>query len=82
MLASQLFRLGLWTLNIRQQRIQPGCPWQNERGERFIGTVTQELMQEPVEDGNELITVLKEICTWYNHERLDDQLRRRTPAEG
>lgn len=60
---------------------QPGCPWQSGRGERFIGNGKQELMQEPVEDGNELITVLKKICTGYNHEHPDDQLRRRTPAE-
>ena len=28
-LVSRLFRFGLWLLGICQQRIQPGCPWQN-----------------------------------------------------
>ena len=26
---SRVFRFGLWLLGIRQQRIEPGCPWQN-----------------------------------------------------
>ena len=43
-LVSRLFRCGLWLLGIRQQRIEPGCPWQNGRVERFIGTVKRELV--------------------------------------
>ena len=68
-LVSRLFRFGLWLLGIRQQRIQPGCPWQNGRVERFIGTVKRELARESVADGNELATALQEIRTWYNRER-------------
>lgn len=30
-LVSRWFRFGLWLLGIRQQRIEPGCPWQNGR---------------------------------------------------
>ena len=36
-LVSRWFRFGLWLLGIGQQRIQPGCPWQNGRVERFSG---------------------------------------------
>ena len=80
-LVSRLFRVGLWLLGIRQQRIQPGCPWQNGRVERFIGTVKRELAKEPVSDERELSTTLWDIRTWYNHERPHDHLQGRTPAE-
>ncbi len=53
-LISRHFRIGLWALGIRQQRIQPGCPWQNGRVERFIGTVKRELAREPFADEREL----------------------------
>jgi hypothetical protein len=64
-----------------QQRIEPGCPWQNGRVERFIGTVKRELAREPIADGNELSTTLQEIRTWYNHDRPHDHLQGRTPGE-
>lgn len=57
-------------------------PQQNGRVERFIGTVKRELAREPVEDGNELATTLREIRTWYNHDRPHDHLQGRAPAEG
>lgn len=78
-LVSRLFRLSLWLLDIRQQRIQPGCPWENGRVERFIGTVKRELARELVADGNALVMALREVRTWYNHER--PHLQGRTPAE-
>lgn len=34
-LVSRVFRFGLWLLGIPQQRIEPGCPWQNGLVERF-----------------------------------------------
>ncbi len=68
-LVSRLFRLGLWLLGIRQQRIQPGCPWQNGRVERFIGTVKRELAAESIADERELNRTLREIRTWYNYDR-------------
>ena len=80
-LVSRLFRLSLWLLGIRQQRIEPGCPWQNGRVERFIGTVKRELAREPVADEREMTKALQEIRTWYNHERPHDHLQGRTPAE-
>jgi transposase InsO family protein len=80
-LVSRAFRFGLWLLGIRQQRIEPGCPWQNGRVERFIGTVKRELARESLADGNGLSTALGEIRTWYNHDRPHDHLQGRTPAE-
>ncbi len=80
-LVSRLFRLGLWLLGIRQQRIEPGCPWQNGRVERFIGTVKRELRHEVLTSGTDLDLKLTGIRTWYNHDRPHDHLQGRTPAE-
>jgi len=78
---SRLFRVGLWLLGIRQQRIEPGCPWQNGRVERFIGTVKRELKLEVLTSGQELDRRLTGLRQWYNHERPHDHLHGRTPAE-
>jgi transposase InsO family protein len=78
---SRWFRLGLWWLGIRHQRIQPGCPWQNGRVERFIGTVKRALATEAIADERDLTRALQEIRTWYNHDRPHDHLQGRTPAE-
>lgn len=80
-LVSRGFRLGLWALGIRHQRIDPGCPWQNGRVERFIGTVKRELAAESIADDRELTMAVQEIRTWYNHDRPHDHLQGRTPAE-
>lgn len=80
-LVFRLFRFGLWLLSIRQQRIEPGCPWQNGRVERFIGTVKRELRQEVLPSSREFDRRLKEIRQWYNHDRPHDHLQGRTPAE-
>jgi transposase InsO family protein len=80
-LVSRLFRLGLWLLGIRQQRIEPGCPWQNGRVERFIGTVKRELKQEPLTSEKDFARTLTRIREWYNHARPHDHLQGRTPAE-
>lgn len=80
-LVSRLFRIGLWLLGIRQQRIEPGCPWQNGRVERFIGTVKRELRHEVLTSGTDLDLKLTVIRTWYNHDRPHDHLQGRTPAE-
>jgi putative transposase len=80
-LVSRLFRFGLWLLGIRQQRIEPGCPWQNGRVERFIGTVKRELRQEPLTSDKDFDRKLTSIRQWYNHDRPHDHLQGRTPAE-
>lgn len=78
---SRLFQLGLWLLGIRQQRIEPGCPWQNGRVERFIGTVKRELASESIADERAFAGALMDIRAWYNHDRPHDHLHGRTPAE-
>lgn len=80
-LVSRLFRLGLWTLGIRHQRSEPGCPWQNGRVERFIGTVKRALALELIADQGALTDALRDIRAWYNHTRPHDHLQGRTPAE-
>ena len=78
---SRWFRLGLWLLGIRHQRTEPGCPWQNGRVERFIGTVKRALATEPIADGRDFTSSLQDIRGWYNHDRPHDHLQGRTPAE-
>ena len=80
-LVSRLFRVGLWLLGIRPQRIEPGCPWQNGRVERFIGTVKRELRHEARTGSHDLDRRLTRVRQWYNHERPHDHLQGRTPAE-
>lgn len=80
-LVSRVFRFGLWLLGIRQQRIEPGCPWQNGGVERFIGTVKRELATEPIMNSEHFALTLREIRTWYNHDRPHDHLWGRSPAE-
>jgi putative transposase len=80
-LVSRWFRCGLWLMGIRHQRIQPGCPWQNGRVERFIGTVKRELATEPIADSEHFTRTVQKVRTWYNHDRPHDHLQGRTPAE-
>jgi putative transposase len=78
---SRRLRLALRFLGIRPQRTDPGCPWQNGRIERFIGTVKAALAQTPVDDGAQLAIRLSQIRRWYNHVRPHHHLQGRTPAE-
>ena len=78
---SRWFRVGLWLLGIRHQRSEPGCPWQNGRVERFIGTVKRALEIEPIPDNADFAQALHDIRGWYNHDRPHDHLQGRTPAE-
>ncbi len=78
---SRFFRFGLGLLGIRHQRTEPGCPWQNGRVERFIGTVKRALATEPIGDGRDFTDALRDVRTWYNHDRPHDHLQGRTPAE-
>ena len=74
-LVSRVFRLGLWLLGIRHQRTEPGCPWQNGRVERFIGTVKRALALDPIADKEAFTDRLKGIRAWYNHARPHDHLQ-------
>lgn len=80
-LVSKLFRFGLWLLGIRHQRIDPGCPWQNGRVERFIGTVKRALDSDSIANEKDLTHALRDVRQWYNHDRPHDHLQGRTPAE-
>ena len=78
---SSWFRLGLRLLGIQHQRTEPGCPWQNGRVERFIGTVKRALASEPIADKGAFTEALRDVRSWYNHDRPHDHLKGRTPAE-
>ena len=68
-------------LDIRLQTIQPHCPWQNGRIERFFGTFKRALKQTALGDGADLVTKLIEFRAWYNHARPHQHLQGHTPAE-
>ncbi|HVA56141.1 MAG TPA: integrase core domain-containing protein [Gammaproteobacteria bacterium] len=76
----RLFRLSLWLVGIRHQRIEPHCPWQNGRIERFFGTLKLKLDQWAVTDVGELQTSLHVFRLWYNHVRPHQNLQGSTPA--
>lgn len=75
------FTWGLRLLGIRQQRTEPGCPWQNGRVERFIGTVKGALAMDSIPNEHALTNALRDVRIWYNHDRPHDHLQGRTPAE-
>lgn len=75
------FRLTLWHLGIRHQRIDPRCPWQNGRVERFFGTLKEKLDQWQVDGLDQLNGALRQFRFWYNHVRPHQHLQGRTPAE-
>lgn len=77
---SRFLRVGLRCLGIRQQQSDPGCPWQNGRVERLIGTVKR-LLQCPIEDAGSLDRALAHMRQVYNHLRPHQHLQGRTPAE-
>ncbi len=75
------FTCGLRLLGIRHQRTEPGCPWQNGRVERLIGTVKGVMARELIADERDFTEALHNIRIWYNHDRPHDHLQGRTPAE-
>ena len=81
MFRSWLFRLALWQVGIRHQRIEPHCPWQNGRIERFFGSLKGKLDQWAVENFSDLEASLRLFRVWYNHIRPHQSLQGRTPAE-
>lgn len=78
---SAWFTWGVRLLGIRHQRTDPGCPWQNGRVERFIGTVKRALDAEPSANKDAFSDALRAVRSWYNHDRPHDHLQGRTPAE-
>jgi hypothetical protein len=78
---SRWFRVGLWLLGIPHQRTEPGCPWQNGQVEPFIGTVKRALARAVITIDKKFNTTLRDVRTWYNHDRSHDHLQGRTSAE-
>ena len=73
--------MALWFMGIRLQHSDPGCPWQNGRVERLIGTVKRLLLQHPIEDAVSLDRALAHTRCVYNHLRPHQHLQGRTHAE-
>jgi len=78
---SRLLKVSLSMLGIRLQTIQPHCPWQNGRIERFFGTFKHALKLIALIDGADLTTKLIEFRAWYNHVRPHQHLYGHTPSE-
>ena len=81
MFTSRLFRWTLALLGIRHQRIEPHCPWQNGRVERFFGTLKAKLDRWAVEGIEQLEPALDDFLDWYNHVRPHQHLGAQTPSE-
>lgn len=80
-LKSRLMRLGLFALGVRLQFIEPFCPWQNGRIERFFGAFKRAVRLIPVSGVDDLRIRLIEFRAFYNHVRSHQHLNGRTPAE-
>ena len=78
---SRVFRFALFLLGIGHERIDPGCPWQNGRGERFFGSLKERLDRLAVDSFEALNAALIEFRFFYNHVRTHQNLQGRTPAE-
>ncbi len=78
---SRVFRFVLLLAGVRQQRSEPGCPWQNGRIERLFWTLKQKLDQWEVASFEVLSVSLGEFRLWYNHMRPHQHLQGWTPAE-
>jgi transposase InsO family protein len=78
---SRLFRFGLWLLNIRHQRTDVCCPWQNGKIERLFGTLKEKLTHYAIASTDTLAKDLRVFRVWYNHIRTHQHLGGRTPAE-
>ena len=77
----RVFRVVLTLTGIRQQRSDPGCPWQNGRIERLFGTLKERLKQWEVAGFEALNVSLGEFRFFYNHVRPHQHLQGWTPAE-
>src|SRR5438309_5907774 len=71
---SRTFRFALLLLGMRHQRIDPGCPWQNGRVERFFGTLKARLDRLAVDSLETLNGALVEFRFFYNHVRPHQNL--------
>lgn len=79
-LKSALMRAALRLLGVKLQVVEPACPWQNGRIERFFGTF-KAAIGTIVVNGADLPHRLIEFRCFYNHVRSHQHLHGRTPAE-
>lgn len=66
---SWLFAGALRWVGIRLQHSEPGCPWQNGRGERLIGTIKRLLRHHTIVDAASCDRALQQVRSVYNHLR-------------
>jgi transposase InsO family protein len=78
---SRLLCLALWCVGIRLPHSEPGCPWQNGRVERLIGTVKRLLVKHAIGDAASCDRALHHVRTGYHHLRPHPHLHGRTPVE-
>jgi transposase InsO family protein len=78
---SRLLAVMLRLVGIRLQHSDPGCPWQNGRVERLIGTMKRLLVQHSIDDAASCDRALQHVRTVYNHLRPHQHLQGRTPGE-
>ena len=68
-------------MGIRDRPISPGSPWQNGIGERFIGTLRRECLDQIIIFGTaHLRLVLAGYAIYYNQTRTHLTLRKDTPS--
>jgi transposase InsO family protein len=77
---SRLFRFSLWWLDIKHQRSDKHCPWQNGKIERFFGTLKERLNHYTL-PSLRLEQDILQFVHWYNYVRPHYHLNGKTPAE-
>lgn len=77
-----LSRLAVWwiKLGILPERIDPGCPEQNGRHERFHRTLNEEAISPPKNTLGQQQTAFDRFCLEYNRERPHEALADKPPA--
>lgn len=78
-----LSRLAVWwiKLGIMPERIDPGCPQQNGRHERFHRTLKEETASPPRASLPEQQQTFDRFCLEYNFDRPHEALGNRTPHQ-
>lgn len=77
----RVFTTGLRLVNIRHQRIDLHCPWQNGRIERLFGTLKRYLRQWEFDGVRALDGSLAVFARWYNEIRPHQNLAGLAPRE-
>jgi transposase InsO family protein len=78
---SHVFTTVLRLADIKHQRTEPGCPWQNGHIERFFCTLKQKLNMIRPTSKAVLENLLKEFHFWYDAVRPHQHLNGATPQQ-